>query len=413
MLYFAPRSLQPANTGSRLRDYYLAHYLATRSHLIFIEMREMQEQADCLPREGNFADIVTLRKGQTYSFFRIVRGLVGPTPVTVLNCWSLVAAASLAEVLRSGQFDTVQVGGVHLARYLPLIRNAASRPAIVVDWHNIESELMWRYAVASTNPFKRAAAMRTAKLLERLEAEMLDSVDTHTVVSERERQKLLARRPSANIQVVPNGVDIEQYSTRAVAPIQPGCARETKRTLLFVGSMDYHANIDAVTWFARTAWPQIALQHPELDFMIVGRNPSRDIQALASERIRVTGTVDDVRPFYSEAIAVIVPLRSGSGTRLKILEAMAAGVPIVSTHLGAEGIDATDDVHLILADSAPQIAAAVARLATSPETRARLAVNARKLVTRYDWQSIGDRLYRIHCSHVPRKQADRVGTSSR
>ena len=103
--------------------------------------------------------------------------------------------------------------------------------------------------------------------------------------------------------------------------------------------MDYHANIDAVTWFSRTAWPEIAPKHPDLHFTIVGRDPAPAVRALASDRIHVTGTVDDVRPFYASAVAAVVPIRSGSGTRLKILEAMAAGVPVISTRLGAEGIE--------------------------------------------------------------------------
>src|SRR3974390_3627014 len=115
--------------------------------------------------------------------------------------------------------------------------------------------------------------------------------------------------------------------------------------------MDYHANIDGVTWFAHEIWPEIAARHPELEFIIVGRRPSAAVRALASQRIRVTGTVDDVRRFYTSAVVVIAPLRVGAGTRLKILEAMAAGVPVVSTRLGAEGIDAQPGRCLLLADS--------------------------------------------------------------
>jgi len=165
--------------------------------------------------------------------------------------------------------------------------------------------------------------------------------------------------------------------------------------------MDYHANIDAVIWFSRSIWPGIARSYPGLQFTIVGRNPTPAVRALASDRIHVTGTVDDVRPFYASAIAAVVPLRSGSGTRLKILEAMAAGVPVVSTRLGAEGIVAENDVHLLLADSGPEIAAAVRRVASSAETRTRLSQVARALVrSAYDWSVIGNWLYEIHADLV-------------
>jgi len=402
VLYFAPHQLWPINTGARLRDYQLARQLAARSSVTFVEMRHAGEAPHMLPDDSGLGSVVTLDKDRTYAPSKILRGLAGPTPVTVLNCWSPRSASRLADVLRSSRFDTVQMEGVHLMEYLPIIQEAPGRPAIVVDWHNIESEMMWRYAETTGNWAKKLAAKRTAKLIERAEDRLLDTCATHTVTSERERQRLLARRPGANIHVIPNGVDASYYSAKEIAEASRRTGeRDSKKTILFVGSMDYHANIDAVTWFSRTAWPQIARNHSEIHFTIVGRDPAPEVRALASDRIHVTGTVDDVRPFYASAVAAVVPLRSGSGTRLKILEAMAAGVPVVSTRLGAEGIVAENDVHLLLADSGPEIAAAVRRVASSAETRTRLSQVARALVrSAYDWSVIGNWLYEIHADLV-------------
>jgi glycosyltransferase involved in cell wall biosynthesis len=257
---------------------------------------------------------------------------------------------------------------------------------------------MWRYAKTTRNWAKKIAAKRTAKLIERAEDRLLDTCAMHTVTSERERQKLLASRPSANISVIPNGVDTTYYNAEKIAEANYRSGySDTKPTILFVGYMDYHANIDAVTWFSHVTWPEIARNHPGLQFTIVGRDPAPEVLALRSDRIHVTGTVEDVRPFYASAVAAVVPLRSGSGTRLKILEAMAAGVPVVSTRVGAEGIDAEDGVHILLADSGSEIALAISRIVSSAELRNRLTAAARALVaTRYDWSVIGERLYRIH-----------------
>jgi polysaccharide biosynthesis protein PslH len=164
-----------------------------------------------------------------------------------------------------------------------------------------------------------------------------------------------------------------------------------------VGSMDYHSNSDAVIWFSQKIWPVIARDHANIQFAIVGRRPNPQVRALASDRVEVTGTVDDVRPYYASAIAAVVPLRTGSGTRLKILESMAAGVPVVSTTLGAEGIEAEDGVNILLANSEREIAAAISRLIDSAETRHRIAAAGRELVKNsYEWSAIGERLYRIH-----------------
>jgi glycosyltransferase involved in cell wall biosynthesis len=406
-LYFAPHQLLPVNTGGRTRDYQLARQLAERSTVTFVEMRHVGEEPSLAPAHSGLVRVVSLQKDRTYSPTKILRGLAGPTPVTLLNCWSTRSASQLAHLLRSSQFDTLQMEGVHLMNYLPIIQKAPRSPAIVVDWHNIESELMYRYAETAGNRAKTLAARRTAKLIERAEDRLLEVCATHTVSSERELQKLLARCPGANIQVIPNGVDTGYFSAEKIMEtVRQARENHSKPAVLFVGSMDYHANIDAVTWFAKTAWPEIARMHPDLQFKIVGRNPAREVRALASDRICVTGTVDDVRPFYANAIATVVPLRSGSGTRVKILEAMAAGVPVISTRLGAEGIDAEDGVHQLLADSCKEIAAALNRVASSIEMRNRLSQAGRALVCRiYDWSVIGTQLFRIHAqlvkSHAP------------
>ncbi len=402
ILYFAPHSIWPANTGARLRDYHLASQLAAHSSVTFVEMRSPGEESRLPPNESGLANIVTLEKGKTYTASKLMLGMAGPTPVTILNCWSLQSATQLADVLSSTQFDAAQIEGVHLMQYLPILRTAIGSPEIVVDWHNIESEMMNRYAQNTGNWAKKIAAKRTAKLIECAEARLLDTCDTHTVTSERERQKLLARCPGADIHVIPNGVDAGFYSERKIANACRAAGRENRKaTLLFVGSMDYHANIDAVTWFARSVWPEIAKSHPELQFTIVGRDPAPEVRALVSDRIHVTGTVEDVRPFYSSAVAAIVPIRSGSGTRLKILEAMAAGVPVISTQLGAEGIEAEDDVHFLIANSAAELGAAVDRIVSCGETRGRLSQAARGLVSKlYDWNVIGKQLFAIHAEQL-------------
>jgi glycosyltransferase involved in cell wall biosynthesis len=398
VLYFTPHQIWPANSGARLRNYHLARQLAANSSVTFVEMGSAGGEQRIPREDSGFSSIVTLDKGRAYSPSIILRGLAGPIPMTVLNCWSPRSSSQLTDVLCTHQFDTVQIEGLHLMKFLPIIQKAPANPGIVVDWHNIESEVMWRYANTTNNWAKRVAAKRTAKLIERVEDHLLDTCRTHTVTSERERQKLLARRPGANIHVIPNGVDTSFFTTGKIAD---ACRKtslgDSKQTVLFVGYMDYHANIDAVTWFSRVAWPEIARTYPALHFMIVGRDPAPEVRVLASDRIHVTGTVNDVRPFYASAVAAVVPLRSGSGTRLKILEAMAAGVPVVSTKLGAEGIDIEDGLHFLQADSGPEIAAAVHRIASSEETRSRLSQAARELVCRnYDWSVIGKQLYGIH-----------------
>ncbi len=341
------------------------------------------------PEARLFEELLTARRNRAYTPGKVLRGMVGPVPVTVLNYASGDVKACLRSVLKERPFDAVQLETSNLFSYLEIIRAAPGRPAVLLDWHNVDSELMSRYASETKSLPKKLTARRTAKLLDRLETRLVTLCDAHTVVSEREKAKLLERNSEANVTVIPNGVDTSAFAYSEAT--HPGT------TLLFVGSMDYHANIDAVTWFAKKVWPAVARRFPTLEFAIVGRSPGREIRLLACDKIQVTGTVPDVRPFYAKALAVVVPLRVGGGTRLKILEAMAMGVPVISTTLGAEGIAVEDGKNILLADSEEQMLNALERIVTDCVFRRSLTAAARELVVkRYDWTSIGNQLYETH-----------------
>ena len=390
ILYLAPHALWPLTTGARLRDYHCSRQLALESQLTYAQICAPDDpDAGLRPPASPHAAVETLEKERSYTPGKIVRGLLGPLPLTVTNYTSGAASRRLAEILRETRFDTVQIEGVHLSGYLPVLR-AAGATRVVCDWHNIESELMSRYAERESNLAKKLVAKRTAQLLRQTEIELLRTCPAHTVASERERDELLRTVPGARVEVIPNGIDVGHFSVA-------GGDAEPRKSLLFVGSMDYHANIDAVQWFAAEGWGPLSARHSEMEFVVVGRSPHASVRALAGGRLRVTGTVDDVRPYYGQAFAVAVPLRVGSGTRLKILEAMAAGVPVVSTRLGAEGIDAEHGRDILIADTPAEMVDALSLLYRDGELRARLSQGGRKLVAdHYDWPAIGTKLVALH-----------------
>jgi glycosyltransferase involved in cell wall biosynthesis len=162
--------------------------------------------------------------------------------------------------------------------------------------------------------------------------------------------------------------------------------------------MDYHANIEGAVSFAREVWPSLRARQPELVFTIVGRDPSRRVRELASiPGIEVTGTVADVRPFYRKAVAAIVPLNVGGGSRLKILEAMAAGVPVVSTTLGAEGLDVQHGRNILIADTNAQLVEAIVGVVENEDRRNELIAAGRALVAdHYDWSKLGVSLFKTY-----------------
>ena len=231
----------------------------------------------------------------------------------------------------------------------------------------------------------RATRLEECKALER---SVLHSAFGHLVCSAREQKQLRSIAPQARIEVIENGVDAASFTP----------ANEPGSSLVFVGTMDYFPNIEAAVSFARTVWPVLCRRFPRLTLAIVGANPVPEIRALSElEGVTVTGTVPDVRPYYRDAFAAIVPLRSGGGTRLKVLEAMAAGVPVISSTLGAEGLAVSPDRDILMADPGhpEEWVRFVETLFDSPDLRSRIIAAGRDLaVRRYDWEVVGRRLFR-------------------
>lgn len=303
---------------------------------------------------------------------------------------------ALEQILSEQEFDIVQVESIHLMAYLPIIRAARNQPLVICDWHNIESELLQRYSERESGLLRKAYAGRTARLMGEFERRAMREFDAHVVVSERDAARLRALNPDARIFVIENGVDTAYYSDAQIE--NAGAARSgapTRNRIVFVGSMDYHANIDGAINFAREVWPRLHDRQTDLVFTIVGRDPAPEVRELAGfPGIEVTGTVADVRPFYREAIAAIVPLNVGGGSRLKILEAMAAGIPVVSTTLGAEGLEVQPGANILIADTSEQLVEAIISVAENESQRQHLKAAGRTLVSdRYDWSRLGASLF--------------------
>ena len=285
-----------------------------------------------------------------YTPAKLVRGLIQPLPV--VNYTSGAMKAALAAAGGRRPFDLVHVDSIHMAAYEPILRRSGA--PLVYDWHNIESEGMRRYSAEAASPAHKLYAALTARRLAAIEKEILRTAAGHIVCSERERETLLRIAPEARIATIENGADLRSFQET-----QPAAER---RRILFVGWMAYHANVKAAVDFTRNVWPGIRERFPEWRLTLAGLDPAPAVLALRSEaNVEVTGTVEDIRPYYGEAIAAIVPLRVGGGTRLKILEAMAAGVPVVSTPLGAEGLAVSPGADILIAEKDAGLAAAFER----------------------------------------------------
>ncbi|MCY3833598.1 MAG: glycosyltransferase [Chloroflexi bacterium] len=300
----------------------------------------------------------------------------------------------LGDLLGAHEFDLVQFSGIELGHYLPSIRAKARSAKIIYDALNAEAELQRLVAQVERRDRRRlpAAIYSTiqSRRLARYEGAICRKVDAVLAVSDEDR-RLLERYGGAPIHVLPNGVAAADYAPPAESTRAPA-------QLVFSGKMDYRPNVDAVEWFNAAVFPRIRQRYPEASLLIAGRNPQERIQALASDsRITVTGWVDSIQPYLHKASIYIVPLRMGSGTRLKILQAMAARCAVVSTSVGAAGLKDEARAALCIADGAEAFAEAVSALLADEERRRELGARAERVAKEYyDWSALTPRLLRVY-----------------
>ncbi len=287
--------------------------------------------------------------------------------------------SQLAELLASTAYDVVQVEFSQMGSY-QLTRREARAPVFVLDEHNIEYDLTRRTAKAPGSLPRKlysAANWRKQRGEERRAWQRFDGV---VLTSERDAELLRTDLPATKTAVVPNGVDVDAF--------RPSGAPRDPATLLFLGAINYYPNSDGILHFLDHIWPLITAARPDARLQIVGMDPPSSVLSRRSDKVEVTGFVDDPLPYLERATVVVVPLRIGGGTRFKVVEAMAMGKAIVSTRLGAEGIEVTPETHALLSDDSASFAAAVLRVLGDPELNDRLGLAARQLAEeRYGWRA--------------------------
>ncbi len=304
--------------------------------------------------------------------------------------YSKRAADALAQVLHEHTYDIVQYEGIEAGCYLPIGKRAAPHSHHVFDTFNAEAQLQHTiYTIERAQPRRLPMAVYSwlqSRRIARYEGMLCRLADAVCAVSEEDAALLAPYRDDRRIHIVPSGIWVDSYQDGMPTALQ-------QPALVFTGKMDYRPNVDAVQWFCDAILPKLEGAH----LYIVGQQPAASVQALAGARVIVTGSVPSVLPFLYGAQVYVAPLRMGSGTRLKLLEAMACGCAIVATTLAAAGLTQEADSALVIADDADGFAAAVRALLVDPDRRAALGEAARACVRqRFDWSVIVPRLLAVY-----------------
>jgi polysaccharide biosynthesis protein PslH len=382
ILFLSPRQCWPTVSGAKLRDYYFAKALGERARLTYCFFAEGGSTPPSREQFPFCERLIAVPAPKMYTPQKLLRGIVSGKPLPVIN-YTSPEMEKVVRQLAAEPFDLVHLDSIHMSAYAHCLPGAR----FTYNWHNIESELMSRYVESAPTVAHKLYGRLTARRLGTLENEILKTAFGHLVCSDREKEQLRKIAPEARIATIENGVDTAAFSASSIGDV--------RKKLVFVGSMSYHANVEAAVWFTREIWPSIHHKFPEWKLVLVGSNPAPPVQALRGESVEVTGTVPSVAPYYEDALAAIVPLRTGGGTRLKILEAMAAGVPVISTTLGAEGLAVCPGEDILIADREGDWIEALGSL--SGDRWSSLASSGRRLVeSRYDWKVLGQALFETY-----------------
>jgi glycosyltransferase involved in cell wall biosynthesis len=394
ILYVSQIPASPPRFGAQARVHGLMTQLARRHELAAVTLVDDEFDADECRRamQAYCREVVMVpnpygREGLTKRLLQL-RSLASTRSFERLRVTLPALQQALDRVLRARRFDVVNLEFPYLGHSdLRQAPPGEKLPALVVDSHNIDYDLARQYARGGSSVVRRLYAEANWRKLRREELATYRGGDGVYLCSAADERRLLDEVPKARTAVIPNAADVEYYQPRPNDPPPDG------RTVVFFGLLSYVPNVDGVIHFVRDIWPRIAEAHPEARCKIIGGRPPPALLALRGAQVELTGFVPDLRPHLAAAAVLVVPLRLGGGTRLKIVEAMAMGKAIVSTPRGAEGIEAIPGRDILVEDQPTAFADAVNRLLAEPSLAGRIGQSARKLaVERYAWNGAAQAL---------------------
>lgn len=375
--------LHPTTKGGQIRTLEMLRRLHSRHEIHYVAFDD-GESPEAVSRSGEYCSAVypvpfTIAGKSSPRFYgQLVQGLVSSMPVVVARKQSSGMRREINRLLGTHQFDSV------VCDFLTPSVNFDSFDGVVLFQHNVETTIWERRAENARGAMESWFLRRQAKLVCDYEGRKCREAAHVAAVSEQDAQRMREMFGVSGVTPIPTGVDIEQFSP-------PPTAAAPSSELVFVGSMDWLPNVDGMRWFMREVLPLIRQRRPGCRVVIAGRKPPEEVTNWARQDslITVTGTVPDIRPYLWEASVSIVPLRIGGGTRLKIYEAMAARVPVVSTTIGAEGLTIDPPRNIRIADTAEDFAAACLRLLDSATERESIAGAAWDMVTgQFSWEKV-------------------------
>jgi glycosyltransferase involved in cell wall biosynthesis len=407
----------PPDSGPKVKTWHVLRYLADQGHQIYLVSFIRPEEAGHVnPLRHLCTDVITvpIRRSPLANVGFYVRSLLTGRPYLVERDDLSAMRHCLYELMQKVSFDYIHADQLTMVQFglprpalfsgyrsFPVVRRVDThQPRLIFDAHNAVWTIVER--MSQNMPWYLQPVMREeTRRVKKYEGMLLQRCDHTLAVTEADRQNLLEARAAHNHK------DIGTTSPITVVPIavdtgllQPITRQSGSTNLLTLGTLYYPPNADGVRWFLSDVYPLVLQQLPEARLTIVGKNPPQDFLDLAQrqpEKIAVTGYVPDLTPYLQQSVSIVVPVRAGSGMRVRILEAFAHAMPVVTTTVGLEGIEAVPGEDVLVADSARDYANAVISLLTDAGLQEKLARNGRRLaVSRYDWRAVLQKMDQVY-----------------
>ena len=387
VLFLAHRLPFPPNKGDKIRSFHILNYLAKRHEVYLACLIEDDADVRIVPEiEGRVRRLVCERIRPRWRKALAVRSLVSSTPITVDYFYSRALQRQVDEIVDTLDIDAVICFSSPMAEYVFRSRHAEGklrRARRVMDLIDVDS-CKWRQYAERSSAWRAWIYRYEAAHLANYERRIARGFDRVLVVSEPERRMFPVEAEHSNIEVMSNGVDLEYFR-----PTKGQVDDRGHPTIVFTGVMNYWPNVEGMTWFVQSVLPRVRAAVPDVELLIVGSRPTKEIERLASHRgVVITGFVEDVRPYVARAGACIVPLRIARGIQNKVLEAMAMGKAVICAPQAHEGIRAQAGRDLVVAEGEEEFASATIDLLRDADKAALLGVNARQCVERnYAWET--------------------------
>jgi len=373
----------PLISGKRLRSYNLLSRAARKHNITYLCFAEPDgEEAARKQMESLGIKLVTLPAHNPFVppyrlYASTLANLLSPRPLVMRKHFRQDYLAMMRQLLREEVFDLIHCEWMHYGAYVTGLND---RPRFLSS-HNIESMPWQRLYEHERNPMKRTLLYLEWKKMLSFEKSVCQAFDHIGAVSKDDLDMFKSLFGCESVSIIPNGIDVGYYD--AVRP------RPENKTLVFSASFDAFVNQDAVRYFMQSIFLKILMNDPNVRVIFLGKDPPDSLRQYSSERVTFTGTVDDVRPYLSQVSICIVPVRVAGGSRIKILEAMSARLPVVSTPEGAEGLEVVSGEHLLIARNEDEFAKYVMELLGNSALAQSMTAKARKVVEElYDWDRI-------------------------